>query len=188
MAITGPSGSGKTTLLHRLSGLKSLQSGRVCILNQDMSQLTEDEVRRLRTHHMGFMYQNPCLLKDFTACENIALAASIGGFSYLEAQKRALACMASLHIDHLAEQMPATLSGGEKQRVAIARAIINQPDILFADEPTGNLDEQNTQNVVDTIQILQEKSDMAIIMATHDMHIVQRFDTRIQLGMQSTKQ
>ena len=183
-ALTGRSGSGKTTLLHLISGLKSPKSGRVKLEGIDLHHADSQILDNIRNQRMGFVYQTHYLFKDFNALENIALAAKINQLSFIEAKAKAFACMESIEIGHLADKMPSCLSGGEKQRVAIARAIINSPDILFADEPTGNLDDENTDIIMSHIHNLQKQNTMSIIMATHDEKIIKHFDHVINLSDQ----
>ena len=181
VALVGRSGSGKTTLLHILSGLQKPSTGKVIIDNTDLEKLNNQELARLRNQKIGFVYQSYSLLKDFTAMENIALVAAIGGKNSKQSQAQAMACMKALGIEHLAKKMPQSLSGGEKQRVAIARAIINKPTILFADEPTGNLDRDSAKTIIQALDQLHKTRKMSIIMATHDLEIANQFDTILNL-------
>lgn len=181
VALVGRSGSGKTTLLHILSGLQKPSTGKVIIDNTDLEKLNNQELARLRNQKIGFVYQSYSLLKDFTAIENIALVAAIGGKNSKQSQAQAMACMEALGIEHLAKKMPQSLSGGEKQRVAIARAIINKPTILFADEPTGNLDRDSAKTIIQALDQLHKTRKMSIIMATHDLEIANQFDTILNL-------
>lgn len=185
MALIGRSGSGKTTLLHFLSGLRRPQTGRVSFLGQDCSSMDDVLLDRIRNQHMGFVYQNACLLRDFNVQDNIALVAQVSGTPYREALEKARCTLATLQIEHLAEHPPQQLSGGEKQRVAIARAIVNAPLILFADEPTGNLDQESAQHIMNTLHQLQAQHNMSIVMATHDLHIANRFDNQLVLEKNS---
>ena len=177
VALVGRSGSGKTTLLHILSGLQKPSAGKVMIDDIALERLSNQELAKLRNQKIGFVYQSYSLLKDFTAIENIALVAAIAGESRKECHRKARACMKALGISHLAEKMPQSLSGGEKQRVAIARAIINKPAILFADEPTGNLDQESAGVIIQALDELHKTHKMSIIMATHDLKIANQFDT-----------
>ena len=181
LALVGRSGSGKTTLLHLLSGLSPLQSGTVTLNGQSLQQLSQRAMATLRNTSIGFVYQNFHLLKDFTAIENIAMVLRIQGIDSGIALAKASACMQSLDIADLADSMPQQLSGGEKQRVAIARAIINQPAILFADEPTGNLDQDNAKLVMQAIDKLQQSHQMTLIMATHDRSLLPFFDKCVEI-------
>ena len=181
VALIGRSGSGKTTLLHLLSGLKHSQSGTICINQRAHDSLSDKARAHLRCHAIGFVYQTFNLMQDFSAIENIALAAVVAGLSHQKAQVKAKQIMQQLNIEHLALRNTNSLSGGEKQRVAIGRAIINQPDILFADEPTGNLDRDSADQVMQTLTQCQRISNMALIMATHDHALVKHFDKIIDL-------
>ena len=183
LALTGRSGSGKSTLLHILSGLKKPTKGQISIDGIDIHELDNQELAQLRNTTIGFVYQSHCLLKDFNAYENIAMAARVAENQH-KAMQKALLSMQMLNIEHLAEKMPQSLSGGEKQRVAIARAMVNQPKILFADEPTGNLDRHNARLILKSLQTLQEKSTMTVIIATHDQEIIKQLDHHIELETQ----
>lgn len=182
IALTGRSGSGKTTLLHLISGLKLPQAGKVELDGIDLHKADSQTLNGIRNQKMGFVYQTHYLFKDFNALENIALAAKINQLSFADAKAKAFACMESIDIRHLADKMPSCLSGGEKQRVAIARAIVNNPDILFADEPTGNLDDENTDIIMSHIHNLQNQNTMSIIIATHDSKITNNFNHIINLS------
>lgn len=180
IALTGPSGCGKSTLLHLLSGLTKPSEGRVIINDIDIASLNDQKLSEFRNRNIGFVYQSHGLLKDFTALENIALSARIQTTSVLATQK-ALDCMRTMNIEHLSDQMPQSLSGGEKQRVAVARAIVNTPKVLFADEPTGNLDRNNANLVLNILQKLCKQHRMTVVMATHDTKILNHFDRVISL-------
>ena len=180
MALTGRSGSGKSTLLHILSGLKKPSEGQVIINGIDIHELDNRALAKLRNRSIGFVYQSHCLLKDFNASENIALAARVADNPH-KAMQKALLSMQKINIEHLAQKMPQSLSGGEKQRVAIARAMVNQPKILFADEPTGNLDRHNATLILKALQALQIKSGTSVIIATHDHEIIKQLDHHIEL-------
>ena len=185
LALTGRSGSGKSTLLHILSGLKKPNEGQININGIDIHTLNNQELAELRNTTIGFVYQSHYVLKDFNACENIALAARVGE-DHHRAMQKALISMQALNIEHLEKKMPQSLSGGEKQRVAIARAMVNQPKILFADEPTGNLDRHNATLILKALKALQEKSTMSVIIATHDQEIIKQLDHNIELGTQNS--
>ena len=181
IALIGRSGSGKTTLLHLLSGLQRAQKGQVLIQDKPLHSLSNVEQAQMRNQMIGFVYQTFNLMQDFSAIENIALVAQISGINPSEAYQRASTVMKQLGIDHLSTRASSTLSGGEKQRVAIARAIVNQPALLFADEPTGNLDRESAQIVMESLNACHEKGQMTLIMATHDLELAQSFDRMIDL-------
>ena len=180
VVMTGKSGSGKSTLLHILSGLKTPTEGEIHINQTNIKNLSNQKLANMRNSLMGFVYQSHCLLKDFSAIENIAIAAKIQK-NPTDAMAKARLCMQKLNIGHLEKKMPQSLSGGERQRVSIARAMVNEPKILFADEPTGNLDRDNAQLILDGIIDLHKKSEMSIIMVTHDENIIKQFDCHIDL-------
>lgn len=182
IAVVGPSGSGKSTLLHLISGLKSPQKGSIVINKRNITQLPDHELSELRNQHIGFVYQSPCLLKDFSVLENVALALQIGGCENSQARLEAQDTLSMLGIGKLSAQAPSTLSGGEKQRVAIARAIVTKPNLLIADEPTGNLDDENTELIMQTLSQIQSKQAMAMIVATHDMNLLKHFQQTLTLG------
>jgi lipoprotein-releasing system ATP-binding protein len=182
IAVVGPSGSGKSTLLHLISGLKSPQKGSIVINKRNITRLPDHELSELRNHHIGFVYQSPCLLKDFSVLENVALALQIGGCEISQARLEAQNTLSMLGIGKLSAQAPSTLSGGEKQRVAIARAIVTKPNLLIADEPTGNLDDENTELIMQTLSQIQSKHAMAMIVATHDMNLLKHFQRTLTLG------
>lgn len=186
LALIGRSGSGKTTLLHFLSGLRRPQSGQVFFQGVNFATCGADELALIRNQKIGFVYQNACLLRDFNVVDNVALVAQIGGTSQHLAQEKAMATLASIQIEHLAKQPPSELSGGEKQRVAIARAIVNDPLVLFADEPTGNLDHESASKIMHTLNQLQKNNQMSIVMATHDLSIAKTFEQQLILEKQLT--
>jgi lipoprotein-releasing system ATP-binding protein len=181
LALIGRSGSGKTTLLHFLSGLRRPQSGQVRFQGIDFATCDADTLAHIRNQKIGFVYQNACLLRDFNVIDNVALVAQVGSYSREDAQKKAYSVLKSIQIEHLAKRPPHELSGGEKQRVAIARAIINDPLVLFADEPTGNLDQESAGQIMKTLNTLQQKNQMSIVMATHDMGIAKTFERQLVL-------
>ena len=181
IAVVGPSGSGKSTLLHLMSGLKSPQKGSIVINQRDIARLPDHELSKLRNQHIGFVYQSPCLLKDFNVLENVALALQVSGWEIQKARLQAQDTLCMLGIERLSAQEPSTLSGGEKQRVAIARAIVTKPSLLIADEPTGNLDDENTELIMQTLSQIQSKHPMAMIVATHDMSLLEHFQRTLTL-------
>ncbi|MEM7114520.1 MAG: ABC transporter ATP-binding protein [Chloroflexota bacterium] len=169
VAVVGSSGSGKSTLLSLLSGLDSPTNGRILIQNNDITDLSEDDLAPLRNDTIGFVFQSFHLVPSLTALENITFPAELRG----DADADAKAEMLLRRVDLLdrADNFPHQLSGGEKQRVAICRALINNPKILFADEPTGNLDSANGQAILDLLLELQEERNTTLILVTHDQAI-----------------
>lgn len=181
IAITGPSGAGKSTLLHIMSGLKTPHLGKVMVDKCWLNDLSDEKLSQYRNQKIGFVYQSDSLLRDFTALDNICLPLLISGQRYDYARKDAQYVMTQLNMEYLAQRMPNQLSGGERQRIAIARALVTQPVILFADEPTGNLDAANTKLVMDTLIDAQKIQQMACIVATHDQSILKYFDRIIDV-------
>ena len=169
--IMGPSGSGKSSLLYLLSGLKLPTSGSVNYAEHILSSLPENERVRVRRERFGFVFQQPFLLNYLTARENILVAAP---GTDRTAAKRIETLLDELHILHLADRYPAHLSGGERQRVVVARAMINEPEVIFADEPTAALDHTNGRTVIELLSRYREKG--AVIVVTHDAGMVETAD------------
>jgi len=178
VALMGPSGSGKTTLINILGGLDALSSGRVVVDGVDLSKLRENEIVRYRAEKVGFVFQQFHLVPYLTALENVMLAQY---FHSITDEKQAAAALERVGLGDRLTHLPAQLSGGEQQRVAIARALINQPKLILADEPTGNLDEANEAIV---LQIFRElhNAGHTILMVTHDPDIARQADRRIELA------
>lgn len=168
IAIVGRSGSGKTTLLHALAGLEQPSSGEVLLMGQSLSAASEDQRSQLRNRHMGFVYQMHHLLPEFTALENVALPALIGGVSVPEAERRASELLAQVGLAERAQHKPGELSGGERQRVALARALVQRPAVVLADEPTGNLDKDTAESIHQLIVSLNEAHGTSFIIVTHE--------------------
>jgi putative ABC transport system ATP-binding protein len=166
LAIIGPSGSGKSTLFHILGGLAPPTAGEVVIDGMDLSKLTDSERTEMRQKKVGFVFQKYNLLPTLSAGDNIAMAQSLAGNSSRPANFDEILKM--LGIEQRLSHKPRALSGGEQQRVAIARALVNQPAILLADEPTGNLDTQNSNAVLDLLRFLNHKTGQTILMITHN--------------------
>ena len=168
VSIVGASGAGKTTLLQIMGTLLSADSGEVVIANTNVFGLNEKRTAEFRNRHIGFVFQFHNLLPEFSALENVMMPALIGGTSRKEAKQRALALLEAVGLTDRAEHKPAQLSGGEQQRVAIARALINHPSVLFADEPTGNLDTHNRDEIQQLLFDIRAKFGQTIVMVTHD--------------------
>ena len=178
-AIVGPSGSGKTTLLGLCAGLDVPSSGSVLLDGRDLGSLSEDERARLRSETVGFVFQNFQLLPTLTAIENVMVPLELRG----ERQIRDVAASLLKKVG-LAERLhhyPAQLSGGEQQRVALARAFLNRPKILFADEPTGNLDNETSDTIVDLLFDLNSSSGTALVLVTHNLDLARKAGRIIQL-------
>ena len=179
LAIVGPSGSGKSTLLGLLAGLDTPSSGDIELLGQSLSSLDEDERARLRAGDVGFVFQNFQLLPGLTALENVMLPLELSGASDAEASARQM--LAEVGLDQRAGHQPLQLSGGEQQRVALARAFVSRPGILFADEPTGNLDGETGRKVIDLMFSLRESHGAALVLVTHDDRLAERCDRRLRM-------
>jgi putative ABC transport system ATP-binding protein len=172
LAIIGSSGSGKSTLLGLLAGLDTASSGKVLIAGQDIGQMDEDGRAAVRAQHMGFVFQSFQLLGSLTALENVMLPLQLAGRR--DAQAVAVAALASVGLAARATHYPKQLSGGEQQRVAIARAFAAQPSILFADEPTGNLDVATGESIIKLLFDLNTSSGTTLVLVTHDMNLARR--------------
>lgn len=171
-AIVGPSGSGKTTLLGLCAGLDAPSKGRVELCGIDLGPLDEDERASVRNRHVGFVFQTFRLLPTLTAVENVMVPAELRGTS--DARPRALDLLERVGLAERSDHYPAQLSGGEQQRVALARAFINTPRILFADEPTGNLDEETAATIEDLLFDLNATSGTTLVLVTHDLELAAR--------------
>lgn len=174
VAIVGESGSGKSTLLHMLAGLDEPSSGKVYLAGKDLFDMSDRELSDFRSRKIGFIFQSFNLLPVLTAKENILLAQKIAGGTHFPRYLDELAKM--LKIDDRLHHLPSEMSGGQQQRVAVARALINRPDILFADEPTGNLDEESSQELVQLLLDTRAELSQTLVMVTHDKRIAQRAD------------
>lgn len=181
VCITGPSGAGKSTLLHVLATLDRPNLGIVKFLGQSLFDQSDEELSRFRNLNLGFVFQSHHLLKEFTALENVMMPCRIAGLKLSEARQRALAVLDQVGLSPRLQHFPDQLSGGEQQRVAIARAIVMKPKILFADEPTGNLDAQNAKIVQDLFFQLKDKNQMTVIAVSHDPSFASRFRRVIEL-------
>ncbi len=179
LAIIGSSGSGKSTLLHLLGGLDKPTSGEIMFKSQQLNRLSEQEKARLRNQEIGFVYQFHHLLPDFTALENIAMPLLIGGISSSDAKKRAMEMLESVNLVKRANHRPAELSGGERQRVAIGRALINNPALVMADEPTGNLDKSTADSIFDLLLKLNREHGTAFLVVTHDLALAKKLDKQL---------
>lgn len=185
MAIVGSSGSGKSTLLHLLGGLDSPTSGKVLFKGQSLNDMSSSARAELRNNEIGFIYQFHHLLPDFNALENVAMPLligrkSIGGKKHL-AQQKALDMLAAVGLEHRAQHRPSELSGGERQRVAIARALVNEPSLVLADEPTGNLDQSNADSVFQLLQELNQRQGTAFLVVTHDLKLADQLTRQVEM-------
>jgi putative ABC transport system ATP-binding protein len=173
VAIVGKSGSGKTTLLSLLSGLERPSSGRVSLNGSDITGSSENELALFRRDTVGFIFQSFHLIPTLSAWENVALPLFPVKMPMEKRKERALDLLKQMEMAHRAEHRPSTLSGGEKQRVAIARALINHPKIVFADEPTGNLDSTTSESIMETLKRLHQESGLTLVMVTHDLDLAE---------------
>ncbi len=182
VAIMGPSGCGKTTLLNCLSGLDVVDSGRISVEGVDLSTMSDDKKTEHRARRMGFVFQFYNLLPVLSAVENVELPLLVSGVSAKEARKKATDALDIVHLVPWAEHKPAELSGGQRQRVTIARALVNEPAIVWGDEPTGDLDSTNATEIMDLLVELNETQNQTFVLVTHDQGIAQR--TRRIIRMQ----
>ena len=181
VSIVGPSGAGKTTLLQIMGTLDSPTSGRVIINGQDVSQLGQRRLAHFRNQHIGFVFQFHQLLPEFTALENVMIPAFIGGSGRKEARERALELLQFMGLQERADHKPSELSGGEKQRVAVARALVNKPDVVMADEPSGSLDSQNKEELHRLFFDLRDRYGQTFVIVTHDETLAAMTDRNIHM-------
>ena len=174
ISISGESGSGKSTLLNIIGGLDKPSGGTVRVGGERIDNLPEDKLTDFRKHTIGFIFQFHFLMKDFTALENVLLAGYISGISKNEAEERGRYLLNQVFLKERYNHYPSQLSGGERQRVAVARALMNEPELILADEPTGNLDEANSRNVEEILFSLVSKLDKTLIFVTHDLDLAGR--------------
>jgi lipoprotein-releasing system ATP-binding protein len=181
-AVTGESGCGKSTLLALIGGLDRPTSGSVVVGETEVTRLEEAELSRYRSRDVGFIFQFHFLLKDFTALENVIIPGMLGSRTTRSLRERGRQLLAEVGLEKRMNAWPVELSGGERQRVAVARALINEPALLLADEPTGNLDERNGRNVEDMLFLLVERHARTMIVVTHDGGLAARADGRYLLS------
>ena len=178
-AVTGKSGSGKSTLLHILGTLDKPTSGEIIFKGQDLTTLSNDAKAAFRNKNLGFIYQFHYLLGDFTALENVMMPSLIGGSSEKEAKEKALKILEQVGLKDRVDFHPGELSGGQRQRVAIARALCHDPDLILADEPTGNLDAANAASVFELFSSLVKEKKTTVIMVTHDETLATLCDRKV---------
>jgi lipoprotein-releasing system ATP-binding protein len=181
VALVAPSGTGKSTLLHVAGLLEHPDAGDVTINGNPCNGLSDDRRTAIRRNEIGFVYQFHHLLPEFSAIENIMMPQLIAGLPWKEARERASQLLDYMRIGHRGDHRPGELSGGEQQRVAIARAVANAPLVLFADEPTGNLDPETAHYVFDALEALVRQSGLAALIATHNHDLAARMDRRVTI-------
>jgi putative ABC transport system ATP-binding protein len=178
-SIVGPSGSGKTTLLGLCAGLDQVNSGSVELCGEDLNVLNEDQRAQLRNREVGFIFQNFQLLPTLTALENVSVPLELQGNK--EAMKKSMTLLKKVGLGDRFDHYPSQLSGGEQQRVALARAFANAPSVLFADEPTGNLDEETGEKVIQLLFELNKEAGTTLVIITHDMDLANRTQQILRL-------
>jgi len=181
LALRGASGAGKSTLLHLLGGLDSPTEGEVLFQGQNLSELSRRELARMRNQHVGFIFQFYYLLPELDALENVCLPARMARTSARKAETRGRELLARVGLKERMEHKPYELSGGEQQRVAIARALMNEPQLILADEPTGNLDSHTGEEIIDLLCSLRTEKQTTLVVATHDAKVAARAPRVIEL-------
>ena len=177
--LVGPSGSGKSSLLMVMGGLEQATGGSVRAMGEDLTRLSEDALARFRRAHMGVVFQSFHLIPTMTALENVATPLELAGAR--DAFERAREELKAVGLGHRCDHMPAQMSGGEQQRVALARAVVTRPEILLADEPTGNLDQANGAQVMDLLFDLRDRHGSTLVMVTHAPELAERCDRTVHL-------
>jgi putative ABC transport system ATP-binding protein len=181
VAVMGPSGCGKTTLLNCLSGLDIIDSGEILIEGVDLNHLGDNQRSEYRAKRMGFIFQFYNLLPVLSSVENVELPLLVSGVGAKEARKRAVAALGRVHLEEWATHRPAELSGGQRQRVTIARSLVNEPAIVWADEPTGDLDTKNAEEIMDLMTELNQANRQTFVIVTHDPRISARCHRTIHM-------
>ena len=181
-SIIGASGTGKSTLLYLLSGLDQPTSGTVTLNGQELSGMSEKKLSLFRNKHIGFVYQFHYLLSEFSALENVMLPCLIAGNSLKLAREKAYNILEEVNLGNRVNHRPGMLSGGEQQRVAVARALVNSPDIIFADEPSGNLDEKTADQLHDLMADINNTTGTTFLIATHNLSLAKRTDKTYEIS------
>src|SRR5271156_691892 len=179
VALMGPSGSGKSTLLHLIAAMDRATSGEILVLGENLRQLNDREIAHWRNAHIGFVFQSFNLIPVLTAIENVELPLKLTNLKKKERMEHAATALKLVGLGDRLTHLPRQLSGGQEQRVAIARAIVTDPDLILADEPTGNLDAQSAQEILTILSRLNKEYGKTIVMVTHDPHAA-RFATKIR--------
>jgi len=182
VAVMGPSGCGKTTLLNCLSGLDDVSGGSVRLEGRDLARMKDRERTRLRSRRMGFVFQSFNLLPVLTAQENVELPLLVSGVEPKEASRRAVEALAQVGLERFAAHKPKELSGGQQQRVTIARSLVNRPAIVWADEPTGNLDTESGAEVMDLLHRLNREQGQSYVIVTHDPNVARSCHRIVQMA------
>lgn len=181
ISIVGPSGAGKTTLLQLIGTLDKPTAGKIFFDNEELSRMNSKRLATFRNKHIGFVFQFHQLLPEFTALENITIPALIAGRDRKEAEKEAMELLKILKLEERADHKPAEMSGGENQRIAVARALINKPDVILADEPSGSLDSKNKEELHKLFFELRDKFGQTFIIVTHDETLASLTDRTIRM-------
>jgi len=181
VAILGPSGSGKSTLMHIMGCLDTPTKGRVFVEGREVSELSDDDLAKIRREKIGFVFQAYNLIPGLTAAENVALPMRFSGYGRSEAQSKAKEILKRVGLEKRTTHKPNELSGGEQQRVAIARSLSNDPDAILADEPTGNLDTKSGREIFELLESLHKKTGKTIIVVTHDINLAKRAHREIRI-------
>ena len=182
LALRGASGAGKSTLLHLIGGLDSPNAGEIFFDGQNLAAFSESELTHFRNRRVGFVFQAYHLLPELTALENVCLPARVARISAATAEKRGRDLLARVGLQERVEHKPSELSGGEQQRVAIARALVNEPELLLADEPTGNLDSRTGGEIIELLKNLHVEKHMTLVIATHDAKVAAHAQRAIELA------
>lgn len=182
VAVMGPSGCGKTTLLNTLSGLDSVDSGQIWLEGSDLAEMSDKKRTNYRAKRMGFIFQVYNLLPVLNASENVELPLLVGGVKPGEAKERATAALKRVELADWAGHRPAELSGGQRQRVTIARSLVNDPAIVWADEPTGALDSKTAQDIMDLLRQLNQQQGLTVVLVTHDPNVGRQADRIVRMN------
>ncbi len=182
LALRGASGAGKSTLLHLIGGLDSPNAGEIIFKGENLAQFSEGKLTHFRNRRAGFVFQSYHLLPELTALENVCLPARVARISASNSEKHATELLERVGLKNRLEHKPFELSGGEQQRVAIARALINEPEMLLADEPTGNLDSKTGEEIIELLKNLRAEKNMTLIIATHDAKVAAHAQRVIELA------
>lgn len=181
IAIVGPSGSGKSTLANIIGGLDTPDSGTISVNRENISELSDDEISNYRNKKIGFIFQTFNLQPTYTALENVMIPLMLARVPLKERKKQAASCLRAVGLENRMNHLPSQLSGGQRQRVCIARALANNPQIIIADEPTGNLDSKKGTEIMDLLKSLNKEGGITLIVITHDQHVAKEASKIITL-------